>query len=28
VEGRYSRNLQNIEPMRMRSLSISGGLYW
>jgi hypothetical protein len=28
VEARYSRNLQHIEPMRMRGLSVSGGLYW
>lgn len=28
VEARYARNLQNIEPMRLRGLSVSGGLSW
>jgi hypothetical protein len=28
VEGRHSRNAQNIEPMRMWSLGVSGGVYW
>jgi hypothetical protein len=28
VEARRSRNAQNIAPMRMRSLSIGGGIYW
>jgi hypothetical protein len=28
VEGRHARNAQNIEPMRMWTVSVSGGLYW
>jgi hypothetical protein len=28
MEGRLSRNLQNIAPMRLRTLSLGGGLYW
>ena len=28
VEGRYSRHTQNIEPMRMRTVWVGGGLYW
>jgi hypothetical protein len=28
LEARSSRNLQNIAPMRMRTLSVGGGIYW
>lgn len=28
VEGRLSRNVQNIEPMRMRSVYAGAGMYW
>jgi hypothetical protein len=28
LEARSSRNLQNIAPMRMRTLSVGGGVYW
>jgi hypothetical protein len=28
IDARYSRNLQHIEPMRMRGLNVGGGVYW
>jgi hypothetical protein len=28
VEARHSRNAQNIDPMRMNSLTVAGGIYW
>jgi hypothetical protein len=28
LEARSSRNLQNIAPMRMRTISVGGGIYW
>jgi hypothetical protein len=28
IDARYSRNLQHIEPMRMRGLNVGGGFYW
>jgi hypothetical protein len=28
IDARYSRNLQHIEPMRMRGVNVGGGFYW
>jgi hypothetical protein len=28
IDARYSRNLQHIEPMRLRGLNVGGGVYW